>query len=96
MNVDSWSPIRLAISKDNGENWELQVELDNEKGSVHNAGHEYSYPSCVPWPAKEYGEEGVSVTYTWHRRRGIFLGKFEGTFENGQAERPIIDLMIIK
>ena len=69
MNVDSRSPIRLAISKDNGENWELQVELDNEKGSVHNAGHEYSYPSCVPWPAKEYGEEGVSVTYTWHRRR---------------------------
>ena len=39
------------------------MELDNEKGSVHNAGHEYSYPSCVPWPAKEYGEEGVSVTY---------------------------------
>ena len=73
MNVDSRSPIRLAISKDNGENWELQVELDNEKGSVHNAGHEYSYPSCVPWPAKEYGEEGVSVTYTWHRRRVAFF-----------------------
>jgi len=73
MNVDSRSPIRLAISKDNGENWELQVELDNEKGSVHNAGHEYSYPSCVPWPAKEYSEEGVSVTYTWHRRRVAFF-----------------------
>ena len=49
------------------------MELDNEKGSVHNAGHEYSYPSCVPWPAKEYGEEGVSVTYTWHRRRVAFF-----------------------
>jgi predicted neuraminidase len=72
MNVDSRSPIRLAISKDNGENWELQVELENEKGSVHNAGHEYSYPSCVPWP-KEYGEEGVTVTYTWHRRRVAFF-----------------------
>ena len=28
------------------------------------------------------------------KTRGVLLGEFEGTFENGQAERPINDLII--
>ena len=71
MNTDSRSPMRLAISDDNGETWNSFHDTDVEKGSVR-AGHEYSYPSCVPWP-KDSAEEGVSVAYTWHRRRMVFF-----------------------
>eukprot|EP00976_Prorocentrum_cordatum_P070106 1179801-Prorocentrum_minimum.AAC.2 len=35
-------------------------------------GHEYSYPACVPWPATA-SEEGVSVSWTWHRQRPVYL-----------------------
>jgi predicted neuraminidase len=59
------------VSLHNGDTWNLYYNTDTEKGSVR-AGHEYSYPACVPWP-EDSAEEGVSVSYTWHRRRMVFF-----------------------
>merc|ERR1711904_522139 len=56
---DERTPLQLAISDDNGETWKVGWNSDTEKGNVKTQGHEYSYPSCVPWPAGE--EEGFSV-----------------------------------
>ena len=65
------SPLRLAISTDNGETWPTYIDLEKEKGEV-SKGREFSYPAIIPWPAS-YSEEGVSMTYTWNRKRVAFF-----------------------
>jgi len=64
-------PLQLAISTDNGATWNLGYNVETESGGVKE-GHEYSYPACVPWPANA-PEEGVSVSWTWHRQRPVYL-----------------------
>ena len=52
-------------SRDNGETWSLYHDTDTEKGSVR-AGHEYSYPACVPWPKDSAEEVGASRLHHSH------------------------------
>ena len=68
--VTDRTPLRVSISEDNGHAWTLSIDLETEKGHVR-AGHEYSYPAVIPWPATSR-EEGFSVFYTWHRKRMAF------------------------
>ena len=65
------TPLRLAVSKDNGETWPIWIDLEREKGEV-SKGREFSYPAIIPWPASAT-EEGVSMTYTWNRKRVAFF-----------------------
>ena len=64
-------PLRVGVSKDNGKTWPIHIDLEKESGAVSN-GHEFSYPAVIPWPASE-DEEGVSITYTWNRKRPAFF-----------------------
>lgn len=66
------TPLRVAVSTDNGATWPVGWDVETEPGIV-KSGHEYSYPSIVAWPTAEGEEEGVSISYTWHRRRPAFL-----------------------
>ncbi|QDZ17512.1 sialidase [Chloropicon primus] len=65
------TPLRLAVSKDNGETWPIYIDLEREKGEVRS-GREFSYPAIIPWPASAE-EEGVSMTYTWNRKRVAYF-----------------------
>lgn len=64
-------PLRLALSDDNGATWPVWINIETEPGEV-KGWHEFSYPSIVPWPTS-FDEEGVSVSYTWHRVRPAFF-----------------------
>lgn len=58
----SWgprTPMDLAVSHDNGETWETFARLDHEPVS----GVEFSYPAIVAT------QDGIAVSYTWHRER---------------------------
>ena len=60
--AESWgarSPLRLSLSKDNGETWPHQLDLEDGAG-------EFSYPSLLATP------RGVAVVYTWKRERIAF------------------------
>ena len=65
------TPLRLAVSKDNGHTWPYWIELEKERGEVKD-GREFSYPAIIAWP-KSVEDEGVSVTYTWNRKRVAFF-----------------------
>ena len=65
------TPLRLAVSRDNGETWPVHIDLESERGEVRQ-GREFSYPAIVPWPESR-GEEGVSMTYTWNRKRVAYF-----------------------
>lgn len=60
-NWGSRSPISLAVSRDNGKEWDPIIELD--RGTEED---EFSYPSII-----SYGDT-VAVTYTWQRQRIAF------------------------
>ena len=83
------TPLRLAVSTDNGETWPTYIDLEREKGEV-NKGREFSYPAIIPWPAS-HSEEGVSMTYTWNRKRVAFfqisLKELEARAEAARAKR---------
>lgn len=64
-------PLRMSISKDDGKSWTVHLDIEKESGTVKE-GHEFSYPAIIPWPASA-PEEGVSVTYTWNRKRVAFF-----------------------
>mmetsp|Transcript_20318 Transcript_20318/g.48397 ORF Transcript_20318/g.48397 Transcript_20318/m.48397 type:complete len:136 (+) Transcript_20318:1256-1663(+) len=53
-------PLRVALSKDNGETWSIYWDVETDPG-------EYSYPAIIPWEDPERGL-GFSLTYTWMRR----------------------------
>ena len=57
-------PLRLSISEDNGHTFPRGVDLETELAPPFEKG-EYSYPAVVAWP----DQQGVTVTYTWHRVR---------------------------
>eukprot|EP00899_Mesostigma_viride_P020306 jgi/Mesvir1/28277/Mv04801-RA.1 len=66
------TPLRLSISRDNGFTWSRGVDIEDERvkpGQIH----QFSYPSIVAWPCRSADEEGVSVGYTWHRKRIAFF-----------------------
>jgi len=69
-------PLQLAISDNNGETWQVGLEIEVEHGNLLQ-GHEYSYPACVPWPlpsgSTDPSDEGFSLSYTWHRQRVVYL-----------------------
>eukprot|EP00899_Mesostigma_viride_P019097 jgi/Mesvir1/27189/Mv07767-RA.1 len=76
-------PLRLALSFDNGATWPLVSDVETEKVDTLSQWykdakratrytHQFSYPAIVSWP-RELAEEGVSLTYTWHRVRVAFL-----------------------
>jgi predicted neuraminidase len=60
-NWGSRSPVSLAVSKDNGKNWNSIIELDRG-----NEEDEFSYPSVI-----SFGDS-IAVTYTWKRQRIAF------------------------
>ena len=57
--MDHRVPSTPPCPSDNGETWGVFHDTDTEKGSVR-AGHEYSYPACVPWP-KDSAEAGLET-----------------------------------
>lgn len=54
------TPLNIAMSNDNGQNWETICVLEDMPG-------EYSYPSIVS------KENSVFLTYTWKRQRIVFV-----------------------
>ena len=62
---DLRTPLRIAISFDNGRTWPNRLDIETEQG-------EYSYPAIIPTAV------GMAVTYTWRRERIAFwLGSIE-------------------
>lgn len=53
------TPLRLALSFDNGLTWPRTLDLETEPG-------EYSYPAIIPTAV------GMAITYTWKRERIAF------------------------
>ena len=53
------TPLRVALSFDNGESWPHHLDLETEPG-------EYSYPAIVPTTL------GMAISYTWRRERMAF------------------------
>ena len=64
-------PLRVGVSKDNGETWPIHIDLEVKPGKASRL-QEFSYPAVIPWPASQE-EEGVSITYTWNRQRVAFF-----------------------
>ena len=60
------------------------MELDNEKGSVHNAGHGIRTCRASRGRRRSTARRRFGDVYLAQKTRGILLGKFEGTFENGK------------
>jgi predicted neuraminidase len=59
------TPLRLALSFDNGESWPRALDIETEAG-------EYSYPAIIPTAV------GMAITYTWRRERIAFwMGSIE-------------------
>jgi len=59
------TPLRIALSFDNGATWPRALDIETEPG-------EYSYPAIIPTAV------GMAVTYTWKRERIAFwLGSVE-------------------
>lgn len=59
------TPLRLALSFDNGLTWPRTLDLETEPG-------EYSYPAIIPTAV------GMAITYTWKRERIAFwMGSIE-------------------
>lgn len=50
------TPLVIAVSSDNGLNWQEAFVLEDEPG-------EYSYPAVIKT------SEGISLTYTWNRKK---------------------------
>lgn len=62
--ADNWgerSPLTLSLSKDNGRTFETIAELEKEK-----EGSEFSYPAI------EYMNGSLFITYTWERKNIAF------------------------
>lgn len=55
-NWGARTPLTLAVSSDNGQNWKMIAHLETEPG-------EYSYPAIVRT------SKGVAISYTWRRQR---------------------------
>lgn len=53
------TPLRLAVSDDNGQTWPRRVDVETEPGE------EFSYPSIIAT-----GADSVACSYTW-KRRGV-------------------------
>ncbi|KAK3236692.1 hypothetical protein CYMTET_53182 [Cymbomonas tetramitiformis] len=51
--TENRTPLRLAVSMDNGKTWPLAYDVESEPGKSGIKGHphEFSYPSIVPWPS---------------------------------------------
>lgn len=60
-NWGSRSPIRLALSYDNGETWPDAIDIDGSKEE-----DEYSYPAIISWG------DSIATTYTWNRQKIAF------------------------
>lgn len=60
-NWGSRSPLSLALSYDNGENWPDKIDLDSGKKE-----DEFSYPAIISWG------DSVAVSYTWNRQKIAF------------------------
>ena len=59
------TPLRLALSFDNGATWPRWLDIETEPG-------EYSYPAIIPTAV------GMAITYTWKRERVAFwMGSVE-------------------
>lgn len=54
------TPLSLFVSKDNGDNFEKVLDLENSEG-------EYSYPAIIADESRLY------ITYTWKRQRIAFM-----------------------
>jgi len=68
------TPLRIALSFDNGRTWPNGLDIET------NAG-EYSYPAIIPV------EVGMAVTYTWRRERVAFwLGSIERVLREGKGK----------
>jgi len=69
------TPLRIALSRDNGRTWPHSCDIETEPG-------EYSYPAIIPTAV------GMAVTYTWKRERiafwqGAIERVMQGTTERG-------------
>ena len=59
------TPLRLALSFDNGRTWPRALDIETEPG-------EYSYPAIIPTAV------GMAITYTWRRERiACWMGSIE-------------------
>jgi predicted neuraminidase len=56
---DCRTPLRVALSFDNGDTWPHWLDLESDDG-------EYSYPTVVPTT------KGLAISYTWKRKRIAF------------------------
>jgi predicted neuraminidase len=75
--AENWgarSPLRLSLSRDNGETWPHQLDLEDEPD-------EFSYPSLLATP------RGVAVVYTWKRERIAYWHGSTEQIEDHQALR---------
>lgn len=62
--VGDWAartPLRIALSTDNGLTWPTFIDLETEPGK------EFSYPALIP-----IGQDGLAAVYTWKRKHITF------------------------
>lgn len=59
------TPLSILFSHDNGLTWPARIDLETEAG-------EFSYPAIIPSRDPCGDPDGLSVTYTWNRRRIAF------------------------
>lgn len=68
---DNWgarTPLSLAVSEDNGVNWEKVCDLETELIYLDGKRAEFSYPYLI-----EHGH-GVDLVYTWNRKNIVYCG----------------------
>jgi predicted neuraminidase len=73
-NWGSRSPLKLALSYDNGKTWPDQIDLDKSEEK-----DEYSYPAIISWG------DSIASTYTWNRKTiALWLGTKQDVANNRQ------------